>query len=397
MDFLINFAAENAEIREIDERARGLPGVQGLVLDIDPFWLSTWQLTLRFGREAVSRWLRDRYDWPFPFRPRFWPDFDTPRPQPFHYPRPLTIADLENWRPYGWENYCSRHGVSEDALPLVVRVCLSPQGEEDARLPDVSTFERKERRLRVEIETRPIARLAGNPRKLQNPIIGGISAGVSGSTSSTGTLGVILTAHDGKRYGLTCSHVVGDGQAVQHPAAKDSSSAVGIGQSVLSTALTPCDDAADCNAFATTPGHELDLSLIELNANSVTSALEVLDIGPVATVAKRASISTGQVVEVMGRTTKYSRLQVGPVTIWYKLKIDDNHYCFRNLFEVLSPYVGMPSIKLGDSGAAVCVASDAGTAWAGIIVGSDGDRGFALYSETAQMWLKAQGFDLLPA
>lgn len=126
----------------------------------------------------------------------------------------------------------------------------------------------------------------------------------------------------------------------------------------------------------------------------MATILEVLDIGPLTGVALRASMSTCQPVEVMGRTSGRHVLQVGALAAWYNFSHNGQDYCFRNLFEVESPYGAAGLIQLGDSGAPVCTPVATGTAWAGLIVGRDAFKGYAMYSETIDDWLVGQSFHL---
>ena len=72
----------------------------------------------------------------------------------------------------------------------------------------------------------------------------------------------------------------------------------------------------------------------------------------------------------------------------------DRNTCFRNLFEVELPYGTAGVIQLGDFGAPVCTPDATGTAWAGLIVGCDAFKGYAMYSETIDDWLVNRGFRL---
>jgi hypothetical protein len=134
--------------------------------------------------------------------------------------------------------------------------------------------------------------------------------------------------------------------------------------------------------------------LIEIDTAAITSILEVLDIGPLSSVVSRSALSTAQAIEVMGRTTRYSTLQIGGLAAWYRFHRGGQYFCFKNLFEVESPYGSAGAIRAGDSGAPVCTADGSGTGWCGMIVGCDAFKGFAMYSETIQSWLTTKGYTL---
>ena len=207
-----------------------------------------------------------------------------------------------------------------------------------------------------------------------------------------GTLGTILTDDEGKYYAITCAHVAAQHDLINQPARRDRRGATIIGKSILSTALLPCSSTTACNPWSAIASNELDLSLIELDTGG--ARLEVLRIGRLSGVAPRASLTTGQVVEVMGRTSGYNMLQIGGLAVWYRFSDAGIYYCFRNLFEVEWPYGCTRAIRQGDSGAPVCTPGRGGPDWCGMIVGCDGFKGFAIYSEPAMAWLVDRGYNL---
>jgi hypothetical protein len=397
VQFLINFANENQEFQDILKRSSSYDTVQGLVLDLDRYWLLTWQMRQRSGGatpDRISRLIEILADWPLLFGPDISPSYNPGglNWQQSIYSRPIEQSDIDDWRPPQWDRYQRSFGGRGDGLPIVVKVCLRPSAKPGEKIPTADDLRDSKGRLRVEIQTRPQAQLSSNPRRHHRPLPGGVSIGTS--AKDFGTLGVILTDHRGKYYGLTCSHVAQQGMNVDQPAQRDRSGPSPIGKSILATALSPCSQTAPCNPWAGVAAHELDLSLVEIDARSVTSILEVLDIGPLSSIVPRAGLSTGQAVEVMGRTTRYSVLQVGGLAAWYRFHSDGKYYCFKNLFEVQSPYGSTSAIRPGDSGGPVCTADQIGTGWCGMIVGCDKFNGYAMYSETAEGWLTQNGYSL---
>ncbi|GAB2178263.1 hypothetical protein [Dongia sp. agr-C8] len=384
MQFLIDFAAEDQEFRGILERASKYPTVQGVVLDIERFWLATWQLRNRWGDNVAEH---DPDDW------LLWRLAGRRMPaQPYFYPRPLRYDDLESWRPQSWQWFRRDMGFNPDGLPLVVKVCLRPQKSPDEPIPSATELRSPEGRLAVEVETRPQGRLSSNPRKPQTPLPGGVSIGIG--ATDYGTLSVVLKDAGGQRYAVTCAHVAAQANTVQHPAPRDSSKAAAIGTSILASTLAPCLPGQPCNPWSGVQPNSVDLSLIKIDASRVSSVLEVLDIGSLGGIAPRANLSTGQTVEVMARTSRYNQLQVGGLAAWYKFNHAGVHYCFQNLFEVESPYGTAGIIKSGDSGAPVCTPDASGTAWAGMIIGADSFKGYAVYAETMEAWIANQGYRL---
>jgi hypothetical protein len=384
MQFLIDFAAEDQEFLDILKRTAEFPTVQGVVLDIDRYWLLTWQLRNRWGDSAAAGSLEY-------LDVRIFAD-RAMGTQPYLYPRPLEFSDLETWRPDSWQRFRSFQNLNSDGPPLVVRVCLRPQAHQDESIPTLEAFRRRGDRLAIEIETRPRARLSGNPRKQQSPLPGGVSIGIG--AADYGTLGVILKDGGGKHYAVTCAHVAALASQVQHPAQCDSKQASAIGTSILASALTPCPTGQPCNPWSSVPPNELDLSLVQIDPSLVSPVLAVLDIGAMSGITPRANLSTGQAAEVMARTSRHNRLQIGGLAAWYKFRHGATEYCFKNLFEVESPYSTPGIIQSGDSGAPVCTPDANGTAWAGMIMGSDSFKGYAIYAETIDAWLGNHGHQL---
>jgi hypothetical protein len=386
MQFLIDFANEDREFQVILARSSEYAVVQGVVLDIDRLWLHLWATQGRQNGDRLRRLLQ------------YYPDFSPFGLEairfsgPYIPPRPLSQQDIEKWRPDEWEWLADYRGRPSKRWPLIVKVCLRPQAYPDERIPTAAELYDGDGRLQVEIEVRPRARLAANPRHAHSPLPGGVSIGIG--AKDYGTLGLILTDVGGKHYGLTCSHVAAQGNSVNQPALRDSRSAGVVGMSVLSSAIIGCAPGAKCNPWSDIAVNEIDAALIELDGSGIPSLLEVLDIGPLTGITNRAGLTTGQSIEVMGRTSGLNNLQLGGLAAWYSFAHDGQDYCFRNLFEVESPYGKPGVIRQGDSGAAVCVPGAAGTEWAGLIAGQDAFKGYAIYAESVAHWLGANGYSL---
>src|SRR5215472_8777430 len=115
MQFLIDFAQDDSEFLGILERATSYPIVQGVVLDLDRFWLLAWQLREQMGEESVSRlvewWhMRRQFDGGLP-----WMLGEFYRP-PRIYVRPIERKDIDNWRPPNWDYYQRFIGAPKDGL-----------------------------------------------------------------------------------------------------------------------------------------------------------------------------------------------------------------------------------------------------------------------------------------
>jgi hypothetical protein len=307
------------------------------------------------------------------------------------FPRPIFDKEILHWRPPAWNDRARWLSLSEASLPIVVKVCIRPAQSPDDRVPSVEALREGVDGLRVIVQTEPQSHLCANPRKKHRPLVGGISMGVG--TSDFATLGIVLENGDGERFALTCAHAAAQNAAVLQPSHWDRRRATVIGNSVLATLLSPHSASDPCNNESGVPVNELDLSLIRINSD-VPSTREVLGIGALNGVVRRAVLSSGQTVEVIGRTSRYHTLQLGPLHFWQSQEHDGHWYCYKNLFKVQSPYRENDVIRGGDSGAPVCIASGSGKGFCGMIVGCDDYGGFAMFGESIQAWWEKNGYSL---
>ena len=135
MQFLIDFATSDEEFQQILGRATEYDTVQGVVLDIDRFWLRAWQLRERWGDDRVNAWLNimGGKSW-FGVLP---PELATGG---IIFSRPPTQTDVENWRPNRWQNLQEQVGENPKGLPLVVKVCLRPARSPDDKFPNIEAL-----------------------------------------------------------------------------------------------------------------------------------------------------------------------------------------------------------------------------------------------------------------
>ncbi len=155
MQFLIDFAASDEEFQDILRRATEYDTVQGVVLDIDRFWLWTWQLRERWGDKRLNIWF-DNLLSEFignPRRPATWLAGFTDTGGPNIFSRPLTQADVESWRPNHWRYWQDRSGVDPKELPLLVKVCLRPRLNAEEQFPNLEELRPYTGRLQIELET----------------------------------------------------------------------------------------------------------------------------------------------------------------------------------------------------------------------------------------------------
>jgi hypothetical protein len=387
MQYLIELAGRD-EVGRVVTAATESPSVQGVVLEPDPYWLSSWN-AFALSDKRTPRNLTEL--WHYFARQGLWPPFSTEdalfgRPAHYNVPlRPIELPDVEKWRPDDWGLYLDVLGLKRTALPIILKICLRPS--EDGARPELPRFENPP--FRIVYEVRPRALLYSNPKKQWRPLVGGISVG-TGSTVY-GTLGGILEAPSKQRYGMTCSHVFTTGQQVDQPAQHDSvKKAVNIGSRAQGTSLVPSPSSALCNPLTAT--NLVDVALIDLG-NGISSDLEVLDIGKLSgSPAKIASMSVGQTVETTGRTSGHRLLEIGGMAVTYQFEASTGgpKYCFKNLFEIRWPRLKRkPPVQSGDSGSWVCLPSSNGFAWCGMVIGGDRVNGYAAFAEYVENWWKA--------
>jgi hypothetical protein len=379
MDYLVRLAEEYG-LREVADRALERKDVQGLVLDINSLWLDAW-IAHQAGLD--DRWEHWLARWPFGARSSAC----------FTELEALTATgrlDL-SWRPRHWEMISQNLGLrSPDLPPIEVKICLVPGSEPSENL----TFE--DTRLTVRLETRPLARLASDPKAHTRPLVGGLSIGAAPSLA--GTLGGILRDASGKSFALTCDHVLANQSVVYQPAKLDNSGASRVGTVVTTSGLKPVALGGICNPYNPSMAiNDFDIALIELDQNIPTP--EVLDIGPIHGRTPKTSMAPSLAVEFTGRSSGNRSLIVGGLAVAYSFRDNAGQaVCFRNLFELKWPrfsrlVLGRP-VKSGDSGAWVCTQGASGTEWCGVIMGEDRLHGFAMLSESIEGWLAGQGYHL---
>ncbi len=164
--------------------------------------------------------------------------------------------------------------------------------------------------------------------------------------------------------------------------------------SATAITLQRCPGIGPCNPYLSSPHvSSVDTTLVEFDPG-VASDLEILSIGPVTGVVAQNSMTPGQEVTFEGRTSGNRVAEVGGLAVFYRLEVNGQAYCFRDLFEVrwrsfVRTLFG-PVVKAGDSGAWVCAETDQGPGWCGQIIGEDRGIGYAAYAENiVNEWSKA--------
>jgi hypothetical protein len=387
MDYLRTFAEEYG-LREIVESLADQPNVQGAILRFNELWLTAWRLQEAGRLDEWEQWL-----WMY----RHWDVSD------FAYESfarssinaapwiPRGRPDLM-WRPPQWDEFSKMKGREEEISPVHLIVCLRPPAKgENVVIPDLPR-----RRLPVGFEVRPIARLASSQRAQVRPVVGGISVGAG--KKLFGTLGGVAEDQAGERYGMTCAHVFPSTTSVDQPALYDDTLATSIGVSMSSIPIQPCPGNGPCNPYSNSPHiASVDTTLVKFE-DGISSDLEILSIGTLSGVVAKNSMTTGQEVTFEGRSSGQRIAEVGGLCVFYRLQINAQAYCFRDLFEIrwrsFFRSVFGPIVKAGDSGAWVCAETDQGPAWCGQVIGEDRHVGYAAFSENIISAWSAIGKDL---
>jgi hypothetical protein len=377
MDYLREYAEELGLARVLGAFTER-EDVQGAILTLDDWWLTAWKLSETGRLREWEWWWREwRHFMPGPMPPFFGIGNSMAQdPQPWI---PTRRPDL-SWRPQFWDEYAHFSGRGGGDLPPVrLIICLRPPDEESEK---VRGIELPETRLPISFEVRPAARLANLHRAAARPLVGGVSIGVG--AREFGTLGGVVEDSSGVRFGATCAHVFPKPVAVDQPAQHDDRRAKRVGTSDP-VALQPCTSPTPCNPYMHDPHIvDVDTALIALK-RGVAADLEVLSIGPLAGVVSKRSMSPGQSVEFAGRTSGHRFAEIGGLALFYRLRMGEKTYCFRDLFEVrwknFVQTVFGPVVRAGDSGAWVVTPTAQGSGWCGQIIGEDRHIGYAAFAE----------------
>ena len=217
---------------------------------------------------------------------------------------------------------------------------------------------------------------------------------VGTGTKVYGTLGGVVEDETDQRYGMTCAHVFPSATSVDQPARHDDARATAIGKSAVPIALRPCPGVGPCNPYSNSPHiASVDTTLVNFDAG-IDADLQILSIGALAGVVAKSSMTPGQEITFEGRTSGHRTAEVGGLAVFYRLQLNGQVYCFRDLFEVrwrsfIRTLFG-PVVQAGDSGAWVCAETDQGPGWCGQIIGEDRRVGYAAFAEnTLTAWSTA--------
>jgi len=360
---------EREDVRSIIARCRESKAVQGVNIRLNRWWLAAWRVA-------------EAYD---PFEPQkayeeHWAEWDLYPPSgsstiPRLPIRPITPKDLD-WQP--------RHSFYRRTLPpIVFTVRLYPNV---AQLGGPPVLGGTQGVFDLIYEVCPLARLYAGPQSSHRPVVGGISIGVNPSDS--GTLGGVVRDDMGQYYGITCGHIALSPNNVEQPSQTDGGggSASTIGSVVHAEVPPPFPSYAsamkkDQKKYA----GQFDISIFKIS--NVKAKQEILKLGKINGIMPTDDLEQDHRLEMTGRTSDWRVLAYGGITPYHNLHnaITGETYCYENPL-MLRDSSGSQPVQPGDSGAWVCTPAGPEYVWAGMVVGGDGQVGFAVSAEALKSW-----------
>lgn len=384
MQYLLSFA-EQDDVQAIANQAMRFSQVQGVVVEVDDYWIYGWRIKERYGEFFLKK--ISQYFLGIPFL-QFGnliklEDYWIPN-------RPLNEDDFK-WEPPGWKEYIKLYGA-ESTKPFIIKVCLYPTTEPNSETPQINNSP-----YRIIYETRPPAYLYTSPKDCLRPLQGGVSTGTD--DNNFGTLGGFLKSDSNEYYGVTCSHLITTkNEEFYQPALPDGKKSR-IGKLGYSTSLVTCPSSTDCKSGSPYV-NELDIALIKIDDHINIDSNKILKLGTISKISKESEISPSQACSFTGRSSGHQMYrEIKGIGVVYNFTTTHgDNYCFRRQFEVSSTSwwnrkLSSPT-KPGDSGSWVCIPHNKGNAWAGLIFGGDGLYGFATFSEEIQKWWQARNLNL---
>jgi hypothetical protein len=383
MDYLLEFGSREDVQALVQRFLQFTTAVQGIAVDLDDFWLASWRLNSLLRAPDYDIAQQRLFEilaygaWPWPSAS--WAEIARMSTDPFvSYPFGIDTS----WRPRFWPEYTSRRQIGDE--PYVIKVILRPDASTEVYgLREINT-----EGYQVAFEPRPIARLYAHPSDAVRPIVGGVS--VSGPSGAPGTLGGILTDGGGRRLGLTCAHVLGEGEQADQPSPRDNARAAApIGTCIASSPLA--SHTLPLNAYdPASPLNEVDVAVVEL---AHPSELEILGVGTLSAIAPTSRVNPEESAKVAGKSGRRD-LYIGSANLVHQFEFAGTTYGYKNLFELkrASRFWGLtgtltPPVDPGDSGGWVLKDGSGGTEWLGVIVGGDGPLGYAVPAEFITTWL----------
>jgi hypothetical protein len=341
---------EDTELRDavsgLSERIRGNPLKHALILDLNPVWLTCYQIwAAGYDPDLLIRHWPVFPSWSFLELNGLTDSLDLEKR--FNAVDHFTMAIFgrgTTMQPYMLRIY-SKPILEPNPSLLELRAALVTAAR-DAKIPTV-----------VEIHTP--ARLIGAPGDR-----------ILSSTGNIGTLGGFLKdPAAGTVYGMTCGHVISSGTALT-PAGLLGSCVKAVTPVALPAGVSCC---TGCNHMT-----EIDLALIQVQgATPVNKATSIAQ-----------TVSNKQLVVMDGATTGSVRYEIGGAVV--EQEIDGS--CWTRLYQVHAPVsasilpvsvnVAITTLPAnGDSGSWLL---RGGSEWAGMVVAADALHGYALAATTLQ-------------
>jgi hypothetical protein len=361
---------EREDVRAILAGCRESKAVQGVNVRLSWRWVWAWRIGERFDPYHPQK----GYD-------AHWRALDLLPPRwgggsswlPIRPPQP---KDLD-WQPEGdpW--------FGPPGPPIIMSIRLYPSVMRRGEAP---TFNIQANNFQLVYEACPLARLYAGPQSTHRPVIGGTSIGVN--PTDNGTLGGVLRDDAGKYYGITCGHVAQNLSTIEQPSQADGGGGSGssIGK-VIHAELPPAFPSYLPQTRKNQSKHagRVDISIFEING--VSAKQEILNLGTVKDVFPVDDLEQDHRLELTGRTSDWKVLEYGGVTPYHNLHNTSTGdvYCYEDPL-MLRDSGGAQPVQPGDSGAWVCAPSDNGYSWAGMVVGGDGQVGFAVSAEALKSW-----------
>lgn len=379
-------------LRLADELRDGLRGrlfevldpnsVQGAHLQFDSYWYRSY-LRDRFGPDW-AKWANNS-PWDFKELPK---SFE---------------QEWGSYRPSDWKEHCRYLGYqthdADQPSPVILRVTLHDPGDL-ARLGIYQSFvpptdrhkwPRSFRGHAIVYEIGPPAigtstgawpfRSRRPHQALDGP---GVSLGRSDPNSSGTACLALLDSAAGRRYAVTCAHVVGPvGTEVYSPGPFEHGPSKRVGF-VRFSRIPPLGAGLDCGFDQHPDAGRLDVSLVELDEEDFRLPTHAHHVRAIQQMAQE------QPVVHHGKESGPKKARIAALTAWQAIYTEDfgegppGFRCFGGLFQLMGRRGDLTGIaKPGDSGALITDSQSGLTSWDGILVARQDTRAYGCFAELA--------------
>jgi len=168
---------ERPDVLNVITRCRQSEAVQGVMVEVDPYWLLIWRLGERKDPDNPLTGFQKQEDWfsrliHMPHWQTLFGELISEPWQPVRSPTADELGSLSKFK--WWSEYCGQRGLSDFNWPVFLRICLYPRTQDDNRT--IPRFD--DQALNITYEVRPLARLATGHTAKHRPLVGGISIGI---------------------------------------------------------------------------------------------------------------------------------------------------------------------------------------------------------------------------